>query len=98
MVGAEYRTDPHGVYPMADRPASSPEDAAPALPGIGGAAAAARAPVLLPLPLQGAYDYKVPAEIPVRPGDFVLVPLGRRQDIGVVWDEAKILDYFPFGD
>ena len=74
---------------MADRPASSPEDAAPSLPGLGTGDATARVPVLLPLPLSGAYDYKVPPEIPVRPGDFVLVPLGRRQDIGVVWDRPE---------
>jgi len=49
---------------------------------------ARRAKVLLPLPLAGAYDYRVPAELPVRAGDFVLVPLGRRHEIGVVWDRA----------
>lgn len=66
---------------MADRPASSASPAA-------GGTAAARAQVLLPLPLAGAYDYSIPAGIAVAPGDFVLVPLGRRQEIGVVWDAA----------
>jgi primosomal protein N' (replication factor Y) len=43
--------------------------------------------VLLPLPLAGAYDYRVPAgaEVPP-PGAFVQVPLGGRETIGVVWD------------
>jgi primosomal protein N' (replication factor Y) len=46
----------------------------------------ARIRVLLPLPLSGAYDYRVDAETGVRPGDFVRVPLGRRHLVGVVWD------------
>jgi primosomal protein N' (replication factor Y) len=45
--------------------------------------------VLLPLPLAGAYDYSVPQELNVAPGDFVAVPLGRRQLVGVVWGEAS---------
>ncbi|HEY1503462.1 MAG TPA: primosomal protein N' [Stellaceae bacterium] len=44
-----------------------------------------RVSVLLPLPLAGAYDYSVPQELNVAPGDFVAVPLGRRQLVGVVW-------------
>jgi primosomal protein N' (replication factor Y) len=43
--------------------------------------------VLLPLPLAGAYDYRVPAGMePPPPGSFVQVPLGGREMIGVVWD------------
>ncbi|MSO85522.1 MAG: primosomal protein N' [Rhodospirillales bacterium] len=41
--------------------------------------------VLLPLPLAGAYDYRVPSGAILRPGDFVAVPLGRRRTAGVVW-------------
>lgn len=42
--------------------------------------------VLLPLPLGGAYDYLCPAdETPLMAGDFVAVPLGSREVIGVVW-------------
>lgn len=41
--------------------------------------------VLLPLPLAGAYDYRVPPDTVVQAGDFVQVPLGKRQEIGVVW-------------
>ncbi len=46
-----------------------------------------RVRVALPLPL-GPYDYRVPAERRVMPGDFVSVPLGRRSVTGVVWDDA----------
>ncbi len=44
----------------------------------------ARIHVLLPLPLAGAYDY-LPGETGAVPGDFVVVPLGRRQAVGIVW-------------
>ena len=47
-----------------------------------------RVRVLLPLPLVGAYDYRVPEELALAPGDFVRVPLGKRSEIGVVWDGA----------
>ncbi len=43
-------------------------------------------PVLLPYPLRGPFDYRVPPGIEVAPGDLVLVPLGRREEVGVVWD------------
>ena len=43
--------------------------------------------VLLPLPLAGAYDYRVPEGLAVpAPGSFVEVPLGGREVAGVVWD------------
>src|SRR5215470_15715633 len=49
-------------------------------------APARRVSVLLPLPLGGAYDYRAP-EVPIlSPGDFVVVPLGTREIVGVVWD------------
>src|SRR5215469_9918612 len=48
-----------------------------------------RVSVLLPLPLAGAYDYSVPQELNVEPGDFVAVPLGRRQLVGVAWGEGS---------
>ena len=46
-----------------------------------------RVGVLLPLPLGGVYDYRVGPE-PVGPGEFVVVPLGKREVIGVVWGEG----------
>src|SRR5690606_38891375 len=51
-------------------------------------AAERRVRVLLPLPLLAPYDYRVPAGLDFAPGDFVAVPLGRRNLAGVVWDDA----------
>ena len=47
--------------------------------------------VLLPLPLDRAYDYAVPEELgaDIAPGSFVRVPLGRVERIGVVWGEGE---------
>lgn len=47
-----------------------------------------RKKVLAPLPLARAYDYAVPDGMPVETGDYVKIPLGRREVIGVVWDGA----------
>ena len=44
-----------------------------------------RVGVLLPLPLGGAYDYRVGEGLSLEAGDFVSVPLGPRQVTGVVW-------------
>ncbi|MGB5215776.1 MAG: primosomal protein N' [Anderseniella sp.] len=41
--------------------------------------------VLLPLALDDAYTYLVPDTMVLGPGDYVRVPLGPRQVIGVVW-------------
>ena len=43
-------------------------------------------PVLLPYPFTGPFDYLAPAGMALAPGDIVLVPLNRRQEVGVVWD------------
>ncbi|MBX6375250.1 MAG: primosomal protein N', partial [Acetobacteraceae bacterium] len=52
-----------------------------------GVAATPRVRVLLPLPLDpGTYDYRIPRGMSLAPGAFVVVPLNRRQVIGVVWD------------
>ena len=58
-----------------------------------------RVSILLPLPLTGPYDYRVPEGLSLAPGDFVSVPLGKRERIGVVWgagsdevDEARLKD------
>ena len=49
---------------------------------------ASRCRVLLPLPLlASAYDYAADPALGLAPGDFVAVPLGSRETIGVVWDE-----------
>lgn len=47
-----------------------------------------RVAVLLPLALAGAYDYLVPEGLKLIPGDYVVVPLGPRQIVGVVWSEG----------
>ncbi|MBM3573302.1 MAG: primosomal protein N', partial [Alphaproteobacteria bacterium] len=53
--------------------------------------------MLLPLPLDRAYDYRRPPDLAPNFGDFVVVPLGHRDVVGVVWgpaagdvDEAKL--------
>jgi len=45
--------------------------------------------VLLALPLPAAYDYRVPEGMTLGDGDFVRVPLGRREVNGVVWGEGS---------
>jgi primosomal protein N' (replication factor Y) (superfamily II helicase) len=45
-----------------------------------------RVPVMLPYPFPGPFDYRVPPDLDPKPGDVVLVPLNRREEIGVVWD------------
>ena len=44
--------------------------------------------VLIPLGLPGPYDYAVPSDMNLQPGDFVRVPLGPRRVNGVVWGPA----------
>ena len=42
---------------------------------------------MLPLPLEaGTYDYRLPEGLAAPPGSFVIVPLGGREAVGVVWD------------
>jgi primosomal protein N' (replication factor Y) (superfamily II helicase) len=48
-----------------------------------------RVRVLLPLPLGGAYDYRLPVGMAVEPGSFVQVPLGNRSVPAVVWDPVE---------
>ena len=67
--------------------------------------------VLLPLPLGDAYDYSVPEGLEVPAGTFVIVPLGKRETVGVVWGEGsgevaeaklrdieEVLPALPMGD
>src|SRR5687767_6163886 len=44
--------------------------------------------VLLPLALDRPYSYRVAHGLDVSVGDYVLVPLGPRLAIGVVWNDA----------
>ena len=48
-----------------------------------------RVRVLIPLPLASAYDYLVPDSMSAQLGTFVVVPLGNREVIGVIWGEAE---------
>jgi primosomal protein N' (replication factor Y) len=41
--------------------------------------------VLVPVALDHAYSYRVPAGLDLEPGDLVSVPLGAREATGVVW-------------
>jgi len=43
---------------------------------------------MLPYPFPGPFDYRVPAGMDPQPGDVVLVPLNRREEVGVVWDAS----------
>jgi primosomal protein N' (replication factor Y) (superfamily II helicase) len=43
--------------------------------------------VLVPVALDTAYSYRVPAGLELAPGDLVAVPLGSRETLGVVWAE-----------
>ena len=58
------------------------------IPGASSPGAARRISVLLPLPLAGPYDYRLPPHLAAAAGDFVSVPLGGRPRVGVVWGEA----------
>ena len=48
-----------------------------------------RAGVLLPLPLAGPYDYKLPPGVNASRGTVVSAPLGNRESLGVVWGNAE---------
>jgi len=75
---------------MPDRSASAARVTAAPEPSAGSAGRRAvnpeRVSVLLPLPLTGPYDYALPSDLELAPGDVVQVPLGTREVIGVVWD------------
>ena len=77
------------VYPMPERRASTarrPVDQADYRAPIIPARTPDRVAVLLPLPLEGAYDYSCPPGMELKPGAIVRVPLGNREVIGAVWD------------
>src|SRR5579871_6616614 len=48
-----------------------------------------RAGVLLPRPLKGPYDYKLPLGTNASRGSVVSAPLGTTEVLGVVWCEAE---------
>ena len=56
---------------------------------LGEGAQKALVPVLLPVALDQTYDYRLPDGMAVGPGDFVLVPFGAQERIGIVWDTPR---------
>ncbi|MCL2469686.1 MAG: primosomal protein N' [Alphaproteobacteria bacterium] len=44
--------------------------------------------VLLPVPVGAGYDYLVPEGLAIKIGQFVRVPLGSKEEIGVVWGQG----------
>ena len=44
--------------------------------------------VMLPTPVVGPYDYLIPADMKITDGDYVEIPLGKREMVGVVWGPA----------
>jgi len=63
---------------MAEGDASSAKDESPR-----------RVAILLPYPFAGPFDYAVPADMALADGDYVRVPLGTREVLGVVWGSAQ---------
>ena len=47
------------------------------------------AQVLFPVNVPGAFDYRLPAEITAKRGDFVFAPIGKQMKLGVVWNIAE---------
>ncbi|KAB2849330.1 MAG: primosomal protein N', partial [Hyphomicrobiaceae bacterium] len=56
------------------------------LPGIDAEAPQRRTAVLVPVALDQTYDYLLPDGLELAPGDFVVVPFGPQERIGIVWD------------
>lgn len=48
-----------------------------------------RISVLLPVPIAGCYDYRIPPETEYAPGAILEVPFGGRSAIGVVWGPGE---------
>ena len=44
------------------------------------------AQVLFPVNVPGAFDYRLPAELIAKVGDFVFAPIGKQMKLGVVWN------------
>ncbi|CAI3926512.1 primosomal protein N' [Commensalibacter papalotli (ex Botero et al. 2024)] len=50
-------------------------------------------PVLLPYPLKEPFYYQVPPELEyesLRPGTLIIVPLGSREEMGVIWEKHSL--------
>ena len=66
--------------------ALQPSSLAPASQAIGRGISAG---ILLPVPLAGAYDYKLPLGVNAHRGALVAAQLGNREMLGVVWGPAE---------
>ena len=55
-------------------------------------------PVLTPVALDTAYSYRVAHDQTVEPGSIVVVPLGPRKVLGVVWDDEPSAKALKIGD
>lgn len=67
-------------------------EAVPAMLDLGSPSSAKTGParrVLVPYPVDKAYDYILPAGLEAPEGDYVCVPLGKREIPGVVWGAAE---------
>ena len=79
-----------GVTCDEPRPSNLAASEAPVESTVPTAPVTETAPVLLPLPLDGPFDYALAEGMEVKPGDVVEVPFGPRSVIGVVWDEKPL--------
>src|SRR5262249_62174539 len=77
---------PHSSSTGASRPGAGPPPPPP-IPATKPAADGV-VDVLVPVALDHAYSYRVPAALALAPGDFVAVPLGPRETMGGVWGEG----------
>jgi primosomal protein N' (replication factor Y) len=84
------RLSAYTVLHMSDLFVNDPIAAPPSAP-----LAQSLAQVLVPMPIDKAYSYSVPADIDVQLGDYVAVPLGSRMLIGVVWNLDQDYDGNP---
>jgi primosomal protein N' (replication factor Y) len=55
----------------------------------------AQAKILAPFPLTRAYDYALPSGMTAAAGDYVRVPLGKKETPGVVWGEGGDESFDP---
>lgn len=78
---------------MQQRPKTQAENLFPSTEGT--ADAAARAAVLLPLPVEKTYDYLVPDDMALQAGEIVTVSFGPRKVAGVVWNAETAGEDIP---
>ena len=82
------RSDPNSLFSPLDtpKPTQAATKTGAATQTDENPAVARRVPVLLPVALDSTYDYKLVSGMTAPPGSFVMVPFGRQERLGVVWD------------